>query len=344
MKNKICTLLIVFLILLTSGCGTNNYIVDKNNKPIKYEVTGQYLQKNILCQPRDKDLYNLYKKYDKQMTTKVEKLPSCDNYKVNSNKSTGLWEFFFVKPLAWLLLTTGKLVGNYGVSVIIIGILIRLIVLPFSIKTQKQSENMRKAQPELNRLEKKYQNKTDQQSMMMKSQEMMNIYKKYKISPMSGCLIAFIQLPIFFAFWQAINRVPAIFEGKLFGFNLGMTPSTGLSLGNYYYILLLILIALSTYFSFRYSMKSNPMQNEEMLKQTNLMVNIMTIMIVFTSLTLSTALSFYWITTYAFIAIQTFIFRRLSNKKNNDKINNVKKEKIKDKIKIKEGMKYGKNN
>ena len=344
MKNRIYGLFIVMLIMLTTGCGTNNYIVDKDNKPIKYEVTGQYLQKNILCQPSDKELFNLYKKYNKQMENKVENLPKCDDYKVNSNKSNGLWEFIFVKPLAWLLLTTGSLVGNYGVAVIIIGILIRLVVLPFSIKTQRQSENMRKAQPELARLEKKYQNRTDQQSMMMKSQEMMSIYKKYKISPMSGCLIAFIQLPVFFAFWQAINRVPAIFEGRLFGFNLGMTPSTGLALGNYYYILLLILIALSTYFSFRYSMKSNPLQNNDMMKQTNMMVNIMTVMIIFTSLTLSTALSFYWITTYAFIAIQTFIFRRLSNNKNNDKIKSNKKEKIKDKIKVKEGMKYGKNN
>lgn len=344
MKNKIYIILLISIIMLTTGCGSNNYIVDKNNKPVKYELTGQYLQKNILCQPTDKELYNLYKKYNKQMDNKLEKLPKCDDYQVNSNKSTGLWEFLFVKPLAWLLLVTGSLVGNYGLSVIIIGILIRLIVLPFSIKTQRQSENMKKAQPEMQRLEKKYQNKTDQQSMMMKSQEMMAIYKKYKISPMSGCLIAFIQLPIFFAFWQAINRLPAIFEGKLFGFNLGMTPSTGLAMGNYYYIPLLILIALSTYFSFRYTMKSNPMQNNDMMKQTNMMVNIMTVMIVFTSLTLSTALSFYWITTYAFIAVQTFIFRRLSNKKNNDTIKTNKKEKIKDKIKVKEGMKYGKNN
>lgn len=341
MKNKILATILMFVILLTSGCGTSNYVVDKDNKPIKYEVTGQYLQKNILCQPNDKELYDLYKKNDKQLKTSIDDLPKCTDYTINSNKSTGLWEFLFVKPLAWLLLKTGELFGNYGIAVIVIGILIRLVVLPFSLKTQKQSINMSKASPELKRLEKKYQNKTDQQSMMMKSQEMMMIYKKYKISPMSGCLVSFIQLPVFFAFLQAINRVPAIFEGKLLGFNLGMTPSTGLSTGNYAYLLLIILIGLSTYFSFKYSMKSNPMQTEEMQNQMKMMLNIMTVMIVFTSLTLSTALSFYWITTYAFIAIQTYIMRRIYN--SNDNVNKNSKGKIKEKLKVKEGMKYGKN-
>ena len=159
MKNKILASLLLIVVLLTGGCGNSKYIVDENKQPIKYEVTGQYLQKNILCQPKDKELFDLYKKYDKQMLVSIEDLPSCDEYQVNSNKSTGLWEFLFVKPLAWLLLKTGELVGNYGISVILIGLLIRIILLPFTYKTQKQSINMKKAQSELQRLEKKYQNK-----------------------------------------------------------------------------------------------------------------------------------------------------------------------------------------
>lgn len=347
MKNKILASLLILVILMTSGCGNNKYIVDKNNQPVKYEVTGQYLQKNILCQPKDKELFELYTKYNKQMDVDVKELPTCDDYKLNSNESTGLWEFLFVKPLAWLLLKIGEIVGNYGISVIIVGLLIRIILVPFTYKTQKQSINMKKAQTELQRLEKKYHNKKDQESMMMKSQEMMAIYKKHNIKPMGGCLIAFIQLPVFFAFWQALNRVPAIFEGKLFGFNLGMTPAHGLSNGNYMYLILLILIALSTYFSFKYTMKATPMQTEEMKSQTNLMLNVMTVMIVFTSLSLSTSLSFYWITTYAFISIQTFIFRKMFDKIENESNNKSKKikstGKINEKLKVKEGMKYGKN-
>jgi YidC/Oxa1 family membrane protein insertase len=229
-----------------------------------------------------------------------------------------------------------------GISLIIVGLLIRIFLLPFAYKTHKQTKNMQKVSGELQKLEYKYRGRDDRESMMLKSQEMMEVYKKNGVKPTSGCLLTFLQLPIFFAFLQAINRVPAIFEGKLLGFNLGMTPYVGLSKGNYLYILLIILIALSTYFSFKYSMNSAGAmaQGNSNKDQMKMMTNIMVVMIVITSFSLSTALSFYWITTYAFIAIQTYLFKRLANKNKDKKID---KNKIKDKLKVKEGLKYGSN-
>ena len=74
------------------------------------------------------------------------------------------------------------MVKNFGLSVILVGIIIRLILYPVTKKSAMQSENLKKAQPELQKLEKKYENKAnDQQAMMQKSQEMMAIYKKYNI-------------------------------------------------------------------------------------------------------------------------------------------------------------------
>lgn len=341
MKSKL--LILIMMVLLTCGCGSNNYIKDKDNKIVQYKETGQNLQSNILCKPKeDTELYNLYKEYDEQLKISLKKLPECDNFKINSNKGSGLWETIFVKPLAYLILKLGDLVNNMGISLILVGLMIRLILLPFSYKTHKQSKDMQKVNNEIQKLELKYRGREDRDSMMMKSQEMMEIYKKHNVKPMSGCLVAFLQLPIFFAFLQAINRVPAIFEDSLLGFNLGMTPYVGLSNGNYLYIILILLIASSTYFSFKYSMKSTGAmnQNDEMKGQMNMMTNIMVVMIVVTSFSLSTALAFYWIITYAFIAVQTFIFKKLSNKDNNKKKNNSK---IKDKLEIKKGLKYGNN-
>ena len=346
MKNKIYAIILVTIILFTSGCGANNYIKDKDNKIVQYETTGQNLQNNILCKPKEgTDLYKLYEQYDDELKISLNKLPSCDNFKINSNKSSSIWEFLFVKPLAYLILKLGKLVHNMGLSLIIVGLLIRIILLPFSYKTHTQSKNMQKVNKEMQKLEYKYRGRDDKDSMMMKSQEMMEIYKKNNVKPMGGCLVAFLQLPIFFAFLQAINRVPAIFEDKLLGFNLGMTPYVGLSSGNYLYIILIVLIAGSTYFSFKYSMKSaNAMnQQKDAQNQMNMMTNIMVAMIVVTSFSLSTALSFYWITTYAFIAVQTYIFKRLSGDvKKKDKKDN-KNSKIKDKLEVKKGLKYGSN-
>lgn len=344
MKNKIKVMLLVCLLLLTTGCGNSKYIKD-GKEVVKYEETGQLLEKDILCLPeKDGELYKLYQKYADQLNTSFDELPACEDFKINSNESSGLWEFLFVKPLAFLILKLGNVVGNLGVSLIIIGIIIRLILLPFSVKSAKQSANMKKAQPEIEKIERKYRNRTDNEALMAKSQETMMIYKKYKVNPMTGCLMAFIQLPLFFAFLQAIYRTPAIYEQSLFGFNLGMTPQVGITNGNYLYILLLILIGVSTYFSFKQSMSQTAGQTPEMQKQMKIMLYVMLFIICFASLTLPTALAFYWIVTYAFIAIQNIVVNMINNKSVTNKPKKSKEEKIKDKLVRKEGMKYGKNN
>ena len=322
---KFRAILVLLVVLLTTGCGSA--IKDDKKKLVVYKETGQSIQNNILCKPTNKDLLELYTKYDKQLKISIKKLPECKNFKVTSNKSTGIWEFIFVKPLAFLILKLGYAIKNFGLSVMIIGILIRVILLPFSKKSQMQAENMKKATPEIQRLEVKYKDKTDRESMMQKSQETMLIYKKYGINPISGCLLAFIQLPLFFGFLQAINRVPAIFEGKFLNLSLGMTPSTGISKGNYVYIVLIVLVILTTYYSFKKSLaqtaSAQPNQGKSMLI-------MMLVMIFVASFSLPTAIALYWISTNAFIVAQTYIMEKsIANKDN-------KKGKTKTKISIKE--------
>lgn len=325
---KIKTIILVSFLILLTGCGSA--IKDKNKKMVVYKPTGQSIQNNILCKPTNEDLLKLYKKYDKQMKISVDKLPKCKNFKVNSNKSTSIWEFLFVKPLAYIILKLGYAIKNFGLSVMIIGVLIRVILLPFSKKSQMQSENMKKAAPEIQRLEIKYKDKTDSESLMQKSQETMLIYKKYNVNPISGCLMAFIQLPLFFGFLQAINRVPAIFEGKFLNLNLGMTPITGLSKGNYTYIVLIILVMLTTYYSFK---KSLAQAGTGQQGQTKSMLTMMLVMIFVASFSLPTAIALYWIVTNAFIIIQNYLFEKSANK---DSKKNEKKEKTNKKISIKE--------
>ena len=312
MKKKFCSIILLVIILLSTGCGSSNYIQEKKNNRktiVVYEETGQNLQKNILCQPENDSLYDLYQKYDKQLDVPLKDLPKCNEFKINSGKYQGLWDAFFVKPLAFLILKLGKLIHNYGVSVMLIGLLIRIVLLPFSKKTLKQSENMKKAGPELQRLEKKYKDKTDNESMMAKSQEMMMIYKKYNISPFGSCLLAFIQLPLFFAFLQAINRVPAIFEDTFIHLKLGMTPWKGISNHQYAYILLIVLIILTTYFSFRDTMNQNT-GNNEAEKQMQMTMKFMIIIISIASFSLPTAIALYWIVTNGFIIIQNKILKK----------------------------------
>lgn len=347
MKKKIMATILIVILLATSGCGKNNYIKDENNKIVTYEATGQTLQKNILCKPNDEksDLYKEYEKYNDQLDNKLEKLPKCKDFKITSNKTKSLWQFLFVKPVAYLIIKLGNVVGNLGISLILIGLAIRIVLLPLQVKSLNQSKNMQKAQPELAKIERKYRDKTDNESLMMKSQETVAIYKKYKISPVLGCLLSFLQLPIFFAFLQAIYRIPTIYQEKLFGWNLGMTPMKGIELHHYSYIILVVLIALTTYFSFNFTMKKQQnvgASTPDMQNQMSMMTKIMTIMIIVTSFSLPTAIGLYWIVTYAFIFVQTAIVNRMNS---NDDHNDNKKgfKSLKDRLKEKEGMKYGKN-
>lgn len=307
MKKKYLIILVILCLMLT-GC--TKYISDDNKKRVVNETTGQNLPSNILCKPEEQELMKIYEKYSDNLDVDLDKLPACEDLKFyDSDNYNGLWVQLIVMPLAWLIVKVGTLVKNYGVAVMLVGLLIRVILLPFSIKTMKQSANMQKAQPELARLEKKYANKNDNDSMMQKSQEMMMIYKKYSISPLGSCLLSFIQLPLFFGFLEAINRIPAIFEETLGVYQLGTTPLVGLKAGNYYYIILILMILLTTYLSFKNSMTNN-IGSTEQQKQMKMMTTFMIVFIGFASFNLPTAIALYWVVTNGFNVIQNLFLKR----------------------------------
>ena len=142
---------------------------------------------------------------------------------------------------------------------------------------------------------------------MRKSQEMTMLYKKYNINPISGCLYSLIQLPLFIAFLEAINRVPALFEGKFLGLQLGTTPSIGLlTHGNFIYLILILLVGVTTYFSFSLNKTTAQTENDPMKNMTN----IMTVMIIVMGFFMSAALCIYWITTNLFTIVQNLLVKR----------------------------------
>lgn len=311
MKKKTKILIIAFLLLLVTGC---TQTLKDGKEVVTNKSTGQTLTSNILCKPSDEELYKTYENYDDKLQVKLDDLPECRSFSPRKLEYKSLWESIFIKPLAFIILKLGYLVKNMGISVMIIGLLIRLVMMPVQIKTVKQSENMKKIQPEMARIEKKYRDKTDNESLMAKSQETMLLYKKYQINPVSGCLLAFIQLPLFFAFLEAINRVPAIFEGTFLTMNLGMTPATGIAQHNYIYIILIILIILTTFLSFKNSMASQD-QNSEMAAQMKYMSIFMLLMVSVASISLPTALALYWIVTNGFAVIQNYIIKKIIEKR-----------------------------
>ena len=254
MKKSRVKILIILLISVFLLTGCTKQLLDSDKKPVKNPETGQTLTKNILCKPTDKNTIKIYE----ENKIKIEKLPDCEDFKPTDGKYEGIWTSLFVKPLAFILILLGTHLGNFAISVIIVSLIIRFIAYPITKKTAMQSEVMKELQPELQKIQKKYKGKEDQESMMKQNQEMMALYKKYNVNPMGGCLFAMIQLPIFVAFFEAIQRTPAIFEDKFLGLQLGTTPSVGISTSTFYaYALLIIIIGFSTFFSMKMSTAGN---------------------------------------------------------------------------------------
>ena len=295
-NSKKVLLILMMSVMLLTGC----------TKSFKDEKTNKVYTENILCKPTDSKSLEAY---EENKNVNLKDLPECKNFKVTSGKYEGLWTNIFVKPLAWVIIKVGILVKNYGLSIIILGILLRLLVLPLTKQTLDMSENMKKANPELQRLEKKYGNPQDQETMLKKNQEMLMIYKKYNIKPFSGCLVSLIQLPLFFAFLEAIQRIPAILEEKILWFDLGTTPWAAISSGKYYYLVIVILISVATYFSFKNT--SAPSVNEDQIKQTQMMTKMMCVFITIMSFSLNVGIGLYWFSTSAFAILQNYILKKL---------------------------------
>jgi len=300
MKKKYFKIVImVFCLILLTGC--TKTLKNEDKQPVKNEETGQILTENIICRPEEQSSIEIYEKYE----IDIEKLPTCNKFNPLKNYE-GLWTSIFVKPLAWLIIKIGSLLNNYGLSLVVTCLLIRLILFPFTRKTAMQSELIKKAQPELAKIEKKYENKTTTEDQNKKAQEMMMVYQKYKINPISGCLLAFIQIPLLFAFYEAINRTPAIFEDKFLLFELGKTPWVGIQNGQYIYILLVVLIFLATLISFKKTLKDQAGQAANM----KFTIYFMLIIITYSSFTMASAVGIYWITSSLFTIIQNLLVER----------------------------------
>ncbi len=164
--------------------GTEKYLLKADvitpltSIPPKEKVNAQY---QIYLGPKDEDLL-------KKLGVSAEKLIDFG------------WFTIIAKPLLWFLKLTNRITGNFGIDIIILSILIKIIFIPLTQISMKSMKEMQKVQPEMNRL--KEQHKNDKAKLQ---QEIMLLYKRRKINPMSGCLPMVIQIPVFIALYNALQ-------------------------------------------------------------------------------------------------------------------------------------------
>ena len=312
-KKTIKILLLILSLAMLTGC--TKTLTGEDKKPVKYEETGKALTENVLCRPTDENVVNIYK----ENNVDIDKLPKCEPFKPFSEYE-GLGTTIFVKPLAWAIINIGLLLEKIGLgkglangfAIVISCLVIRLILYPLTRKTAMQSEKLKEVQPQLEKSEKKYKDKTSEEDQKRKAEEMMAIYSKNKINPLSSCLLSFIQIPLLFAFLEAINRTPVIFENKFLKLDMGTTISHGIMSNLWYaYIIFLLLILATSYFSFRKTLTDQT----AMAKQMKGTIYFMLAMILVAAFSLPVALGIYWITSSLFTILQNMLVERKKAKK-----------------------------
>lgn len=122
------------------------------------------------------------------------------------------WFHFIARPLVYLLRLSHTLTGNYGIDIILLTLLVKLAFFPLTNKSFKSMAQMRELQPQMERLREQY--KDDREKL---NKEMMELYRRYKINPLGGCLPMLVQMPVFVGLYQALSHAIELRQAPFFG-------------------------------------------------------------------------------------------------------------------------------
>jgi YidC/Oxa1 family membrane protein insertase len=122
------------------------------------------------------------------------------------------WFPYLTKPMFWLLSTLNALVGNFGIAILLATVVVKLLIFPLANKQFVSMSKLKLLQPEMERL--KAQHGDDRTAMQ---KDMMELYKREKVSPVSGCLPIFVQIPVFFALYKVILTTIELRHAPFFG-------------------------------------------------------------------------------------------------------------------------------
>ena len=279
-KKYVIILLLVFILLFATGCTVNTFTDAKIDASLENETVYLPIAKGVFWQG-------------------------------------GIWDWL-VYPMAWLMHIVSYIVGNnYALTILITTVLIRSLAWPIYAKSNSTSARMSAIQPEIQKINEKYAGKTDQNSKMKQQMETRELMKKNHVS-MLGCLLPFLQMPIFIAVYQVAQRFPLTpryvigtnfdFLWTNFGANYGVVTGDWI-LAILVGITMIASQEISIYMSKRIAAKKRNFytaKNQQSNTQMRIMMLVMTVMMVVFAIR-SAGLAFYWIIGNTYQIAQTFI-------------------------------------
>lgn len=189
-----------------------------------------------------------------------------------------------------LLNTMHNFTGNFGVAIILSTIVIRIVLLPLTLKQDKSMKSMKKLQPELDKIKAQY--KDDPQTM---NQKTMELYKENKVNPAAGCLPLLLQLPILWALFGVLRDPNTVPEGARFLWMQLQVPDP--------YYVLPILNGVVSFLQQKLTGSSNNPQMKNMMY-------IFPVMMVFISYKMPAGLQIYWLSSSIAMVVQQYLIMK----------------------------------
>ncbi len=241
---------------------------------------------------------------------------------------------FLVWPLSWLINVLTPMLGKnvgVGLAIAIVTILVNGVLAVATMKSSIASQQMQLIQPEMERIQRKYEGRDDETSKMRQAAEMQALYKKYDINPGSVLLITFLQFPIIMSMYMSVQRAYAVQSGTFLGMNLQTTPLAGMQLllkgdmSGISYLILFVVMGACQFLSVRLPMMIQKKKAEESNKgrktssksssQNQFMQYYMMIMILAFGLMWPAAMSLYWAINSVVNIVKTILVQKVIDKK-----------------------------
>lgn len=370
MKKIKIILVLLFAVFMVSGCScTQTMCSDADYEAIKQSITEKWendeqykatlreeaITKNITEESAIQEYVNQniqskieteYKNHPKACITMTDMEDPNSGATIEGKSwgdafKQGLLEGLIVYPISWLLVSLTNLFGATGfgkvMAIVVATIIIRLLMLLLTFKSQVQTQKMQAVQAEMNEISNKLKDPNLSQAEKNRlSMKVMEIYKKNGINPMASLIPTLVSFPIFLSVWSAVSQTLVIRTGTFLGLTLGQAVSTQVFDLNITAIILFLLMAAGQILSMKipnilrvkHASYKEKEKIKEANKQTSLMMNIMIVTILITGFVLPSALAIYWTVGAIFSIVQTIIFQ---SPKIKEKLNNIgnRKKKVK---------------
>ena len=271
---------------------------------------------------------------NEEVRKELEKLPEDAEITIEPTSWGQAWsqswfDGLIVWPLAQLINVIAG-VTDAGWGIILTTLLIQMVIFAFTYKSQASSQRMQELQPEMQRIQKKYEGKTDERSKMLMAQETQKLYKDNDINPMGSMLMMFIQLPVMMGMYYATMRAVAVVYGTFMGMSLSVTPMDAFRTLQWGPIAVYILMILFQILNMKlpqwmqkWQQKKDGVKKKKyadkqeggmMQNSMNMTMYMSTALIGFMYLTWPLAMSFYWMVSSVIRTIQS-VFMHYHNVK-----------------------------